>query len=258
MALEFEIGDSSRPRGHALLYFKDTNGSGIYATYLIVLPIEVDMGKYLPPLLASQLGGMTGALGNEGMDSLAAPPMPELMTGGISALERLAAQRADDLIFGGNLPIVDIQSSVQSTGEAAQEYAQMYNDGVANTPAMAMAEAVKADDAQQSSDVHRVLFELLSERDRLAELSKLVGTIRFAVEQGDDTLVNESDNVMLALEGLLPDHYWVSRIRLASKDTSINGEKITRLLVERCYLLLNEDFSALEETESQINLLSGD
>ena len=71
-------------------------------------------------------------------------------------------------------------------------------------------------------------------------------------------LVNESDNAMIALEGLLPDHYWVGRIRIASRDTTQNGEKITRLLVERCYLLLNEDFSALEELENQIKLFSED
>ena len=69
---------------------------------------------------------------------------------------------------------------------------------------------------------------------------------------------DRSDNAMLALEGLLPDHYWVGRIRIASRDTSQNGEQITRLLVERCYLLLNEDFSALEELENQIKLFSED
>ncbi|MBJ27932.1 MAG: hypothetical protein CL776_03950 [Chloroflexi bacterium] len=258
MTLEFEIGDPSRPRGHALLYFKDSDSSDIYTTYLIVLPVEVDMGKYLPPLLATQLGGMMGGLGTEGMGSIAAPPMPELMTGGFSALERLAIQRSDDLVFGGNLSVEDIQSSVQVTSNLTQEYAQLYSQGIENTPAMAVAEANKAEDANQSSDVHRVLFELLSERDRLAELSKLVGTIRFAVEQENTALVNESDNAMLALEGLLPDHYWVGRIRLASRDTSQNGEKIMRLLVERCYLLLNEDFSALEELENQIKLFSED
>ena len=257
MSLEFENGDSSRPRGHALLYFRDINGHDIYATYLIVLPIEIDIGKYLPPLLASQLGGMADAFSGEGMESFAAPPMPELVDGGVAALKRLSAQRVDDLIFGGNLPVEDVQSAVQHTTEAAQEYSKLYKNGIENTPAMSMAEANRRDDSFESSDVNRVLFELLNDRDRLAELSKLVGTIRFALEQGNESLVTESDNAMLALEGLLPDHYWVSRIRLASHETSPKGEKLTRLLVERCYLLLNEDFTSVEEVESQLTRLGG-
>ena len=253
MALTFEIGDPSAPRGHALLYFRDSGGTRIVATYALVLPIKMDIGKYLPPMLASQLGGMAADLMGEGLGTFAAPPMPEEVGGGVAALERLARMRGDDLIAGGDLAVDDVVSAMQKTAEAVQEYASLYQAGVEAAPAVAVAEADRRQDAAASSDVHRVLFDLLSDRDRLAELAKLVGTLRFATEQGDEALAGDSDNAMMALEGLLPDHYWVARVRVAACDMSQAGEAMVRLLVDRCYRLMDEDFAAVADIERQID-----
>ena len=257
MALTFEIGDPSAPRGHALLYFREAGGTRIVATYVLVLPIKMDMGKYLPPLLASQLGGMMGDVMGEGLGAFAAPPMPEEVGGGTAALERLARMRSDDLVDGGSLAIDDVALAMQTAAEAVQEYVALYQTGVELAPAVAVAEADRQQDAAASSDVHRVLFELLSDGDRLAELAKLVGTLRFATDQGDDALADDSDNAMMALEGLLPDHYWVSRIRVAACDMSAAGEAMARLLIDRCYRLMDEDFAAVEELERQIEAAGG-
>ena len=55
MSINFEIGNSQSPKGHAILYFGSL-ASGFSATYVVLLPIKMDMSKYLPPLMAAQLG----------------------------------------------------------------------------------------------------------------------------------------------------------------------------------------------------------
>ena len=54
MDLIFQKGSKESPKGHALLYFTNKdNPSEIWATYIITLPIEVDIKKYMPPFLVN-------------------------------------------------------------------------------------------------------------------------------------------------------------------------------------------------------------
>ena len=54
--MKFDIGHEDSPRGHALIYFQDSLNSKIYASYVILLPITVDVSKYVPPFLMNQVG----------------------------------------------------------------------------------------------------------------------------------------------------------------------------------------------------------
>ena len=72
MDLTFERGDASSPKGHALAYFESPSGDEVWATYLIVLPITVDVSKYVPPFLMNQMGGD----GPTDLSSFAFPPSP--------------------------------------------------------------------------------------------------------------------------------------------------------------------------------------
>ncbi|HET7769188.1 MAG TPA: hypothetical protein VFN74_10490, partial [Chloroflexota bacterium] len=54
MAVRFERGDPDRPRGHALLYYRTTDGQ-ILATYVVVLPIAINPAKYIPPAFAQRI-----------------------------------------------------------------------------------------------------------------------------------------------------------------------------------------------------------
>ena len=56
MALEFAYGDASSPRGHALVYFDDSGHQTYYASYIVLLPVTVDVSKYVPPFLMNQVG----------------------------------------------------------------------------------------------------------------------------------------------------------------------------------------------------------
>ena len=63
MELVYEQGDTTAPRGHAVLYFQQAGSASLLATYVVVLPIPIDLLKYMPPFLAPHLSGMnTGEL----------------------------------------------------------------------------------------------------------------------------------------------------------------------------------------------------
>jgi hypothetical protein len=253
MALTFDLGDPQRPCGHALLYFRDRDEGRIVATYVLVLPIQMDMGKYLPPLLASQLGGMISESMGSPMNSLAVPPMPEVVES-VAELERLAQIRSDDLIDGGTMAASDPATAMQETAEAVHGYAGLYQQHLAlqpKTPELHRA------DVPGSDDVQRVLYELMTERDRLAELSKQVGMLRFALERSDSNLASEADTSMEALQELLPERYWADKVCAAAHDLSDHGATLARLYLERCYKLLDEQYAAVEEIERQITAAEG-
>ena len=62
MDLDFERGDRATPKGHALVFFRQRNDAEeILATYIVTLPVKVDVTKYIPPMFASQVQAMGSA-----------------------------------------------------------------------------------------------------------------------------------------------------------------------------------------------------
>jgi hypothetical protein len=268
VALTFEIGDPGAPRGHAVLYFRSSSpdSAQVLATYVLVLPIQMDMGKYLPPLLASQLGGAFGEAMGEGMGSFAAPPVPEAVES-VEYIRELAELRGDDLITPGSVVLGDMQAAMQEAAAAVQEYTRLYQQHIdARGPRKPMSASTGAPTGavesgevgeQGGASVQHVLYELMSERDRLGEMSKLVGSLRFAKERGDDALASETEGSLEAVQRLLPEHYWADKVRAAAGDMSEHGAKLAQLYVERCYKLLDEEFGTVEEIERQITAILG-
>ena len=257
MAITFDIGDPSAPKGHAIAYFR--SGADVLATYVLVLPIPMDMGKYLPPLLASQLGGMMGGVMGEGMGSFAAPPVPEKIDS-IDYLRRLANARGDDLIVGGSVAGGDLAASMSEAAEVVQEYNRLYEQSVGSRMKATQQDLRSVGEASRgegagSDRVEHVLYGLMSDRDKLGELSKLVGTMRYASERSDKGLIEETDGSIAALERLLPEHYWTAKVRAAAKDASAKGGQLAQLYIERCYRLMDENYAAVEELEKRIAVL---
>ena len=155
----------------------------------------------------------------------------------------------------------DVAAAMSEAAEVVQEYARLY-DAHTKLATAASAGGSQAPDAQPTAldagadqgggRVDHVLYELMTERDKLGELSKLVGTMRFATERDDRSLVAETDESIEALERLLPERYWTAKVRAAAKDTSENGAKLAQLYVERCYKLLDDDFAAVQLLEKRI------
>ena len=259
MALTFEIGDESRPKGHALLYFGNPQ-AGLLATYVVLLPVKMDMSKYLPPMLAAQLGGLASEMIGDGGGSFAAPPIPEEVES-IEPLRHLAELRGDDFIWGGDMVLGDLQSAMRQATEAVHEYETLYQRYLDANPQPAPSapeRSLPSDTGDPSGSVQQVIYGLMSDRDRLAELSKLVGTMRFALESQDDGLAEETNVSLQAMGQALPERFWAERVRRAARDSSDAGARLAQLYVERCYKLLEEDFTAVQALEEQIAALAED
>ena len=124
MDITFESGDALKPRGHALVYFRDRlDANKIYASYVIVLPVVVDFAKYIPPFLASHMGNMPMS----DFSAFSLPPMPEEVKS-LQDLEHLAAIRQDDLLFAGTTSSPDVPEIMEAVGEVVRHYAQLWSD----------------------------------------------------------------------------------------------------------------------------------
>ncbi len=245
MNLVFERGDSAAPKGHALLYFRESDGVGkLYSTYVVVLPIAIDLVKYMPPFLATQLPNVNA----QELSAFAFPPMPE-EAGGLAQLESLAEARGDDLLFGGDVPAGQVQDMLMRVNDVVQEYAGRYQSYIGDA---ATAGAVAEPEAISGHSINEVLFELMSDRDRLGELSKLTGRLRFAVEGSDVRQVQDAEDEVRVLSRYLPERYYIDSLLRAAKDPSRNGGDLAQLYLERCYKLADEDYPSLADIEERI------
>ena len=248
MDLVFEQGDPTAPKGHALLYFREPGDvAKLYATYVVVLPISIDLVKYMPPFLANQIPQMNA----RELSAFAFPPMPEEV-GGQRRLETLVQARGDDLLFGGEIAPAQVQDMLMQVNDLVQEYAQRYQGYIQG--------AVPADAPEESEvisgpGVNEVLFGLMGERDRLVELAKLIGRLRFAVEGTDVRQVQEVEEEVGILSRYLPERYQVDALVKAAKDPSRTGGDLAQLYLDRCYKLADEDYARIQEIEERIRAI---
>ena len=246
MDITFDIGDPERPKGHALVYFRgNLDSEKLYATYIVVFPVPVNVAKYVPPFLASSLGG--ASLGD--MSSFSMPPIPEEVES-YSRLTDLAHARGDDLIYGGSHSATDVPTAMQAVGDIVQEYEKMWAefDG-------AQTATVIEKPSEEGLGVSEVMYSLLGEKDRLSELSKLVVKFRYAVEGQDRELKEEVDNELRTLARFLPEKYCAEKLIDAAMDSSTKGTRLAQLYLERCYGLSNEDGDKVEHLEQEIRAI---
>ena len=241
MGLTFEMGDWATPRGHALVYFRAPDDR-LFATYVIVPPLGLDFGKYLPPMFASQLPGLD-LLQN------AAIPLPPLLepVESHAELERLARLRGDDLVYGGVLAAGQPDQLLHAGMSAAQDYAERYAAYVAGAgPAAAPATALPELDAEE------VLLQLMSDRDRLSELARRAGQLRYAVEGTDRAGEAEAVQAMERIGRHLAAKYRVTELIAAARAPGPRGQRLADLYLQRAYKLVAEDFDALPALEAAI------
>ena len=280
MDLNFEIGDPSRPRGHAILYFHiDTEPDRVYATYIITLPVVADLTKYVPPFLAAQLGD-AGDNPLASFSAFAMPPMSEVVEGGYDHLVRLANLRNDDLLYGGNMFSYDLARMMESVASAVKSYSDAWADA-APKPASA---AIPADDlalvgagvgggrhglpggegagaaesesgSESESDgmsVNEVLWSFMSEADRLGEMGRLLGRLQFAQEGNDAESIADITADMTALGRRFPDHFNIAALIAAASDATAPGAHLAQLYLQRCYSLSAGDAEQVRRLDGEI------
>ena len=250
MDLVYERGRPDKPRGHAIVYFRSGGvPEKLYATYVIVLPISVDFAKYVPPFLASSLG--SAAIGD--LSAFSLPPMPE-EAASWAELDRLAAIRDDDLIFAGNILSYDTPRMMESVTEVVQAYSSSWSNTSSAQLQPEFPESLEPA-SQDAVGINEVLFGLLSERDKLAELSKLVSKLRFAVESTDPQIQEDAKGEIELLTKFLPENYYIPALIQAVLDSSIKGAQLAKLYLDRCYKLSSGEMAGAQDLERLIESL---
>ena len=214
---------------------------------MVVFPLPVDIAKYIPPFLASSLGGASAAE----ISSFPMPPVPEDVES-YGRLVELAEARGDDLIYGGLHSPQDVAGGMQTVGEIAHEYSEVWSKFDDSRKAPALEEP-----AEEGLSVSEVMYSLLGEKDRLNELSKLVVKFRYAVEGRDREMREEVANELRTLARFLPEAYHVGKLIDAAEDSSSRGTRLAQLYLERCYGISDEDAAKVEDLEREIRAMEG-
>ncbi len=255
MDLDFERGNSSTPRGHALVYFRDKmNPNSIAATYLILLPVTVDLQKYVPPFLAGQL-----PMGSEAdLSAFAFPPAPEAVES-YEYLISMVEARGDDLIFAGSESLTDAAGMMGIIAEILTEYGQLYQlTGPHSNPTIA--DPMRPEHKDDFGEDHKsskytvddVVYAMMNEADQLNELTKLTGRLRFAAEGGDHETADEATAHMRAIAIHVAGNRHIDLLIGAALDSSETGGQLAQLYLERAYALYREDYLRVRSLDEDI------
>lgn len=252
--LTFRAGDPDRPRGHALVFFRDGDSPDeVWATYLVVAPIKMDLGKYIPAAFASQLSGQLAA--NQPA-AYPLPPVPEKFEAGLAALEHLAELRGDDLIDGGTLRMSDPLYALQPVTDLGSQYAERCAAFFASEPAVPATTAT-AEPKGSNVDVDDLLLQVMPDGEKVGRLARLTGTLRYAIDGADTRLIDETIDEMARVARHLSDKYRPTELIAAAKEPGTRSAELTQLYLERCYRLVDEDYRALAELDARIDALRG-
>src|SRR5579875_1508259 len=126
MDLRFIRGNSAAPRGHAIIIVRPYGEpTRALATYCIVLPIQFSIGRFIPPILASQLPleGLRDM--GAGPTVMPVPPMLEDVEDA-DTLIALADLREDDVVEIGGIDAGRENQRMELAALASQEYHELY------------------------------------------------------------------------------------------------------------------------------------
>ncbi len=252
--LTFRAGDPDRPRGHALVFFRDGDSPDeVWATYIVVTPIKMDLGKYIPAAFASQLAAQ---LATSGPAAYPLPPVPEKFERGLEALEHLADLRGDDLIDGGTLRMSDPLYALQPVTDIGSQYAEQCASFLASEP-VTLSPRTASPSEPGGVDVDDLLLQVMPDREKVGRLARLSGTLRYAIEGGDARQANETVAEMERVGRHLADKYHPAELIAAARSPEPRAARLAELYLERCYRLVDEDYAALADLDKKIDELKG-
>lgn len=260
MTLEYHIGESANPKGHALIYFKDgSNLDRVGASYIVILPVSVDISKYVPPFLAGQVE----QLGSGEMSSFAFPPAPEMVPSE-KWLRETAVNRGDDLLYGGVANLDDVTALMEVVAGISAEYASQYDSlaNVAGESTNQQVESAVADSnheaVEQTTNVNDVIYSMMSEPDLLTELTTLMGRFQYESSGGDTAGANESEAKIRAIAKYVPENRRIDLLIESATDGSEESAKRAQLYLERAFAMYREDYTRVHVLEQEIQRLGSD
>lgn len=253
MSIRFLRGNPQSPKGHAIFIARsDTDNRTVLATYCVVPPMPLSLAKYLPSFLASQLSPED----LQEATNVPVMPIPPMLEEGstLERLQMLAERRDDDLCDIGTVNPKDEGARMQLVAQGCQEYGQFYVN-FASTFAQLPSIAAVAEDAPialDDMDADELLIQTMTDRQRLAELGKLVGVARYALEGHDEQQLQETRQRMRRVAEALPDKYRTDELLSTAFDPSERGARLAELYLERAYKLLDEEYADIPDIERAI------
>jgi hypothetical protein len=257
MSLHFLRGNPQAPKGHAIFIARSAGDSRtIYCTYCIVPPIPMSLAKYLPPLFAAQLPPeeLREATNVPGM------PIPPMLEEGVSLehLEMLAEHRDDDLCDLGTLSSRDEGLRMQTAALSCNEYGQLYASYIASvsraTPSSTRS-AIDEPTLLDDMDAEELMLQTMSDRQKLTEMGKLIGTARYAIEVHDQALLSDTRQRMRRIANRLADKYRGSELIESAVNPEARGAKLAELYLSRAFKLLDEEYADIPSIERSIREL---
>lgn len=253
MTLQFLRGNSQTPKGHAIFVARSTADSHtVLCTYCVVPPMPLSLAKYLPSFLAAQLSP------EELQDTTNVPvmPIPPMLEEGSSLdhLHMLADYRDDDLCDLGTINPKDEPARMQAVAQGCQEYGQLYMSHVSSFKQATPLLSPIADDPMPMDDMdaEELLIQTMNDRQRLAELTKLVGVIGYALGGKDTHLLQETQQRMQRIARQMPEKYRTTELIAAATNQQARGSKLAELYIERGYKLLDEEYADIPNIERAI------
>ncbi len=254
MTMRFLRGNPQAPKGHAILIARSASDSRvIYSTYCLVPPIPMSLAKYLPPLFAAQIP----AEDLQDATNLTGMPIPPMLEEAfdLDYLELLAEHRDDDLCDIGTVSSKDEVSRMQLATTSSQEYGQMYSLHLSTLRRAPAPTAISEPVALDEVDAEELLLQTMPDRQKLAELGKLMGTARYAMDGHDTALLQETQRKMQRIANLLADKYRGKELVAAATDTNAQGARLAELYLKRAYKLLDEEYADIPDIERAIREL---
>lgn len=253
MSVEYHRGDWASPKGHAFIYLRNSlDHEEVWATYVVVLPITVDLSKYVPPFLMNQIGEMDA----KDLSAFAFPPAPERVSG-YEALESMAEMRDDDILFIGSQNPSNVTGAMGRVNEAVQSYSEQYAQITGSSTEGGEAPIVDQQEEAKGLAVSDVIYGLMSDSDKLSELSKLIGRLRFAVDGSDDRLISETETEIALVANHLPQSHNIPQLVEAVKSNDSRSAELADVYLQRSYHLVHEDYAKLTAIEGRIKELEG-
>ena len=106
--------------------------------------------------------------------------------------------------------------------------------------------------------VSEVVYGLMSEADKVRELTKLVGKLQMAVRGSDGKLMREAEEDINGLSKHLPSSHNIPRLIKVAKSSEGRGPQLLELYLQRSYHLVQEQYAKLNEVDKQIKELEID
>jgi hypothetical protein len=169
-------------------------------------------------------------------------------------LEILAERRDDDLCDIGTVSSEEMER-MQLASLISQEYAQLYATYIsqASKPPLSSQTTYQQEQTNLDDlDAEELLIEMMPERQKLAELGKLVGMARYALEGHDHTLLQDTKRRMDRISRHLPEKYRGAELVTAATGNREHSAKLAELYLSRAYKLLDEEYAAIPPLDRAI------